>query len=274
MRNVILVHGFWHGSWCWSPITARLAARGIPSVAVDLDGHGLGARAPRSRWSVPFDPQTYATEPSPVAGITASSAAATLIEQVRTIGGGRPCVVVAHSMSGPVVTLAAEREPGLFAHIQYVSAFAPVSGHATADYIGLPENAGDLVAPLLAADPAVVGALRIRTDDHAALRECFYGDVEPARAEAAIALLSVDGPMGIPGEAFPVTRARFGAVPHSYVMCTRDNAVRPELQRRLIRELDAVSAAPTKVFELDSSHSPFLSRPDELTDAIETVVLP
>jgi hypothetical protein len=50
--------------------------------------------------------------------------------------------------------------------------------------------------------------------------------------------------------------------------------VRPDLQRRLVREIDAVSAAPTKVFELDSSHSPFLSHPDELADAISSVFRP
>jgi pimeloyl-ACP methyl ester carboxylesterase len=38
---VVLVHGMWHGSWCWSLVTGEPAARGLGSVAVDLDGHGL-----------------------------------------------------------------------------------------------------------------------------------------------------------------------------------------------------------------------------------------
>ncbi|WP_436532587.1 alpha/beta fold hydrolase [Actinoplanes sp. HUAS TT8] len=272
MRNVVLVHGFWHGSWCWSPVTARLAGRGIPSVAVDLDGHGLGAHSPRSRWSAPFDPAAFATEPSPVATVTASTAAATLIRQLREIGGGDPCVVVAHSMGGPVATAAAEQAPELFAHLMYVTAFAPVSGHATVDYIVMPENEGDMVGSLLAADPAAVGALRIRPEDRRPqVRECFYNGIDESTADAAVALLSVDGPMGIPAEVLSVTPRRYGAVPHSYVVCERDNAVRPALQRRLIREIDAVSAAPTRVFELDSSHSPFLSHPDELAGVIEAV---
>ena len=272
MRNVVLVHGFWHGSWCWSPITARLAARGIPSVAVDLDGHGLGAVSPRSRWSTPFDPAAFATEPSPVATVTASSAAATLVRQLREIGGGDPCVVVAHSMSGPVATAAAELAPESFAHLMYVTAFAPVGGYAAADYIRMPENEGDLVGPLLAADPAAVGALRIRAEGRRAqVRECFYNGIDETAADAAIALLSVDGPMGVADEVLSVSRERYGAVPHSYVVCERDNAVRPALQRLLIREIDAVSGTPTRVFELDSSHSPFLSHSEELTSAIEAV---
>ncbi|MFG2793767.1 alpha/beta fold hydrolase [Streptomyces sp. NPDC048419] len=43
---VVLVHGFWHGSWCWSLVSEQLASRGVASVAVDLDGHGLKSRAP------------------------------------------------------------------------------------------------------------------------------------------------------------------------------------------------------------------------------------
>jgi pimeloyl-ACP methyl ester carboxylesterase len=274
VQTVILVHGFWHGTWCWSPVTAALAARGVPSVAVDLDGHGLGARSPRSRWSTPFDPAAFATEPSPVSDVTASSAAATLGQQIRDIGRGDPCVVVAHSMGGPVATAAAEQAPELFAHLMYVTAFAPVSGHPTVDYIGMPENDGDRVRPQLAADPAVVGALRLRTDDrsrHEQLREALYNGIDESVADAAVALLSTDGPLGICAETLRVTRERFGAIPHSYVVCDRDNAVRSDLQRRLVREIDAVSAAPTTTFELDSSHSPFLSHPAELADAISSV---
>jgi pimeloyl-ACP methyl ester carboxylesterase len=44
------------------------------------------------------------------------------------IGGGESCVVAAHSMGGTVATAAAEIAPELFAHLVYVTAFAPVSG--------------------------------------------------------------------------------------------------------------------------------------------------
>jgi pimeloyl-ACP methyl ester carboxylesterase len=263
MRNVVLVHGFWHASWCWSRLTPQLAARNIPSIAVDIDGFGLNAR-PLS------DPGSLATEPSPVAEVTASSAARSLVDQLRVIGDGEPSVVVAHSMNGVVATAAAELAPELFTHLMYVTAFAPVSGLPAAAYIATPENAGDLVQNLIAADPAAVGALRIRTDDPR-LRETFYGDVDEATATAAGALITTDGPMGIAGETLTVTSSRYGAIPHSYVVCTEDNAVRPNLQRRLIREIDAVSQNPTKVFELNSAHSPFFSQPAALADAIAAV---
>lgn len=253
-------------------VTEQLAARGVPSVAVDLAGHGLNNRSAAARWDRPFDPAAFATEPSGVAAVTASSAAATLTQQIKTIGGGEPCVVLEHSMAGAVA--AAELEPSVFAHLVYVCAFAPVPGSSTAEYITSPEGEGEQVLGLLSADPAVVGALRIDTgdrDNHAAIREAFYGDVDEATAAAAISLLGPDAPAGIPTEAITVTADRYGTVPHTYVLCTKDNAVPPASQRRFVREIDAVSNTPTQVAEFDSSHSPFLSQPATLADVIAGV---
>jgi pimeloyl-ACP methyl ester carboxylesterase len=276
MPTVVLVHGFWHGSWCWSLVTEQLAASGIASVAVDLDGHGLKGRSPASRWRRPFDPAAFAVEPSGPPAVTATSAAATLVKQIRVIGGGAPCVVVAHSMGGTVATAAAELEPSLFTHLVYVSALAPVNGTAAA-YAAMPENEGETLSSLLVADPLVVGAARLDPGDpgrHAAIREALYGDVDEATAEAAISLLEPDGPIGIPTEAFAVTADRYGSIPHSYVVCTKDNALPVALQRRFIEEIDAMSATPTTVTELDSSHSPFLSRPAALAAIIAGACMP
>jgi pimeloyl-ACP methyl ester carboxylesterase len=271
MQNVILVHGAWHGSWCWSLVTKQFAARGIPSVAVDLDGHGLKSRSPVSRWSRPFDPAAYATEPADAAGITVTSTATSLVGQIKMIGGGEPCVVVAHSMGGIIASAAAELAPELFAHLIYVSAFAPASGQPAEAYFTAPEAQGGMLPALLAADPAVVGALRIDPGDpgrHAVIRQTFYGDVDEVTAAAAVGLLTPDASTGVSKEAFPVTPGRYGTIPHTYVVCTRDNTNPIPLQRLFIKEIDAVSSKPTAVVELDSSHSPFLSQPAALAAAI------
>jgi len=273
---VVLVHGSWHGSWCWSLVTEQLALHGIRSVAVDLDGHGLKSRAPRARWSRPMDKSAFATEPSPVAEVTASSAAATLVKQIGRIGGGQPCLVVAHSMGGVVATAAAELAPEQFAGLVYVTSFATVAGLSAAAYNTAPENAGSRLSRLIVADPRAIGAARIDTGDasqHDVIRETFYNDVDANTAAAAIALLSTDTPAGISAEALAVTAPRYGAVPHAYVVCTRDNVIPVALQRRYVREVDAVSARPTAVTELDSSHSPFLSSPAILAEVIASVEL-
>jgi pimeloyl-ACP methyl ester carboxylesterase len=268
---VVLVHGLWHGSWCWGPVVEELAGRGVPAVAVDLEGHGLRHRSPESRWARPFSPGAYATAPSPVARTSIAAAADTLAAQVYRIGGGNPVVLVAHSMGGVVATAVAERHPDLVAELVYVSAFAPVSGPPAGFYLTEPENAGETVTALLAADPAAVGALRLDLGERAgrdAVRQTFYHDVDDTTAEAAISLLGPDGPACFPAESVEVTAGRYGSVAHTYVVCTKDRVVPEALQRRFVREIDAVSAKPTHVAELASSHSPFLSWPSALADII------
>jgi pimeloyl-ACP methyl ester carboxylesterase len=272
MRTALLVHGAWHGSWCWAPVTVQLAARGVPSVAVDLLGQGLNGRVPDARWARPFDPAAFATELSPVADVTADAAAAALVDQVRLVGGGEPCVVVAHSLGGVVATAAAELAPELFAHLVYVSAYVPITA-SVAELVTSSEAAGGLVSDLLVANPAEIGALRHDPGDperHKELREAFYGDVDVTTADAAVALLGTDVSVRISAQQVAVTRERYGSIPHTYVVCSKDRAIPEPLQRRFVHDVDAVSSAAARVIVLDSAHSPFLSRPEELAEAVTT----
>jgi pimeloyl-ACP methyl ester carboxylesterase len=36
----LLVHGSWHGAWCWERVVPILEGRGLRVVAIDLPGHG------------------------------------------------------------------------------------------------------------------------------------------------------------------------------------------------------------------------------------------
>ena len=40
MATIVLVHGAWHGAWCWERLTPLLDDAGVTSIAVDLPGHG------------------------------------------------------------------------------------------------------------------------------------------------------------------------------------------------------------------------------------------
>lgn len=267
---VVLVHGSWHGSWAWTLVVEELAGRGIPSVAVDLEGHGLRSRSPAARWVRPFDADAFATEPSPLSGVTASSSTALFLQQLRRISGDTPCLLVAHSMGGVVASAAAEQAPELVSGIVYVAGFA--FGGPDAAAVAAPENQASMVPQQTVGDAAAVGALRLNPDDKVSrrsLRQVFYADVDPALAEAALSMISTDAPLGVVGEATVVTRERYGAIPHTYVLGTQDRAVPPPLARRLIDEIDAVSQRATVVVELTSSHSPFLSQPRAVADIIE-----
>ena len=63
--------------------------------------------------------------------------------------------------------------------------------------------------------------------------------------------------------------AGWGSVPRTYVVCARDRALQPAMQRKFIELADAAFPdSPTTVHTLESSHSPFLSMPGELADII------
>jgi len=104
------------------------------------------------------------------------------------------------------------------------------------------------------------------------LREAFYGDLDPAVVDAAIALLTPDVPAGIGLGTTTLTAGGWGSVPRTYVVCTQDMTIRPALQRRFITDADAVFPAnSTTVHTLHAAHSPFLSMPGELADIVAKV---
>lgn len=275
MSTLVLVNGFWHGSWCWSRVVPHIVAAGHAAVAVDLAGHGLYARRPRWASGEAYDPEAVLSEPSPVADVSLGAAAELLTSQLKQIGGGAPVTVVAHSAAGPVLTRVAEEMPGLVAHAVYLTAYLPASGVSALEAAQLPEAvAENQVLPLLRGDPAAIGALRLDTvtsdaDYRRGLSEAFYADVEPTLAEAATALLTPDGPLGIMTGTTTVTADGWGSVPRTYVRCTKDKAIGPVLQSRFISDADAMFPDnPTVVRELDASHSPFLSVPEELAEVL------
>lgn len=271
MKHVVLVPGFWHGTWCWSTIAPELARRGISSIAVDLQGQGLDGASPSCRWARPFNGSAFAAEKSEVAHLTATSAAEALVGQLRMIGGGGPSVVVAHSMGGVVATLAAEMEPALVSRLVYIAAFAPVAGVPAGADVSSELNVDELGTSLLRADPFAVGASRVDTGDpesREAIRAALYADVPVRTAQAAIDMLNADAPVGIAAETITVTRERFGSVAHTYLVCTEDRMVRPVLQRKIVGDIDRASQSATGTVELASSHSPFLSRPVEVAEVI------
>ncbi|MDQ2093946.1 alpha/beta hydrolase [Rhodalgimonas zhirmunskyi] len=77
---ILLIHGAWHGAWCWDGLAPLLAAAGFRVLAPDLRGHGESPGRKHLRWT----------------GIR---------QHVRDIsalitGLDQPPIVIAHSMGG------------------------------------------------------------------------------------------------------------------------------------------------------------------------------
>lgn len=273
---ILLLHGFWHGAWCWTQVAEQLCSSGRRVLAVDMAGHGLKASRLVSETARPFDPDRFSKEMSPIASVDLDAAGDVLIGQIQAFATNGPVVVVAHSFGGPILSRAAQTLPDLISHMVYLSALMPASDVPTIAYLQGIEQAGERLVPLLVADPAVVGAVRLDVraggDYGDAVRSAFYADVDVTTADAAIALLSCDAPATISAGSTTLTASGWGRIPRTYIYCTDDYAVRPALQRRFIREADeAFPANPTNIIELKSSHSPFLSMPGVLAAAIDGI---
>lgn len=276
---VLFVHGYWHGSWCWSQVTAQLAASGTRAAALDTAGHGLHARWPAAATRRPFDPKLMATEPSPARDIDLDTAGELLIGQIRALGRGHPVVVVAHSMSGTLLARAAQLVPDLVAHAVYLTAAIPVSGKPTSIYLAEPAFQDSLMPKLIVADPEQVGAIRIDPlsgdpEYQDLVRAAFYHDVEPEVASNAMRLLTPDAPRSpLAADLTTLTADGFGRVPRSFVLCTRDRVLPLGVQRKSVEYTDAAFPDnPTAVYTLESSHSPFLSMPGKVAEIVRMIL--
>ena len=234
-RPVVLVHGAWHGAWCWATFQAELDRRGIISYAIDLPGHG--------------------TSLEPLGGLAHDAAhlGATLDHLDLT-----DAVLIGHSYGGAVITQAATSRSDL-AHLVYVAAFALDAG----------ESVMGALQSLDRHDVDLGAAMRFHDDGTSTLDPEFaaaalYGSCSPEAVAAALPRLSPQ-PRSTMTE--DVTGAPRDTIASTSVRCLQDRALPPEHQ--------AVFAARCATHvDLDADHSPFVSMPAALADIIEPIACP
>jgi pimeloyl-ACP methyl ester carboxylesterase len=271
----VLIHGAWHSSYCWYEVANRLRAGAHRVVAIDLPGHGIHARYPKSYFAdgqVGFD-----TEPSPLGAITLDLAAAAVVAALKQVQGASKPILVGHSLGGSVITRAAELAPDLIGRLVYLTAFLPTRVASPAALYELPEARTIHNAPLSVGDPARIGAVRFNPRGNLQylmkLHSVFYQDVPLERFLPFSTALSPDLPLPLWVGENRVSAARWGSIPRTYIHCTEDRAIPAALQLKMIADADAVSAENRcQVLTLQSSHSPFVSRVGELTSLLQGLV--
>lgn len=111
-RTFVLVHGAWHGGWCWRRVADRLAAKGHHVVTPTLSGVG-------GRSHLKPEDIDLTTQVNDVVGE---------IEW----GDLGDIVLVGHSYGGMVITGVAEQVRDRIAAIVYLDAFQPLDGQSLA----------------------------------------------------------------------------------------------------------------------------------------------
>jgi pimeloyl-ACP methyl ester carboxylesterase len=131
-KTFVLVHGAWHGGWCWGAVAERLRAQGHRVFTPTLTG--LGERS--HLLSADVDLDTHITD----------------VLQVLEYEDLSDIVLVGHSYAGMVITGVADRNADPIGHLVYLDAILVESGQAMAD-LGNENVAalaeGDGVPPML-----------------------------------------------------------------------------------------------------------------------------
>src|SRR5215216_1415799 len=121
----VLVHGGWHNRSTWDRVTPILEANGFAALTLDLPGAGVNARAPTSSGRRPFDPDAFAAERSPIAGVTQeerTQAVIALVKEAASRYDGK-VILVGHSAGGMTISAVAERVPNLLLAVVYIAGF-------------------------------------------------------------------------------------------------------------------------------------------------------
>jgi pimeloyl-ACP methyl ester carboxylesterase len=276
----VLVHGGWHNRSVWNKVTPILEAQGHTVLTLDLPGAGINATAPKSLGDRPFDLAAFAAEPSPIAGVTQNErtqAVAALVREASAGGEGR-VVLVGHSAGGTTISAVAEQIPELLAAVVYIAGFMVPNGLSLLAMLPHESMAAALSLGLFVGDPGVIGATRINPGPadaayRALLRASFYADLTEADFDQAASQLHCDEPNGGALALSEITPGRFGAVPRHYIRTTQDRAVPLAGQDYMIAAVDGTIGGTTITHTLDSSHSPFLSQPADLSNILLNIAV-
>ena len=229
MSTFVLVHGAWHGAWCWEKLTPELEARGHRVVAMDL---------PCDDGSATFD--DYAD----------------VVCEALVDVPGDDLTVVGHSLAGLTIARVGARRP--VRRLVYVCGIPPLVGKTLAQQIsedkamlnpGYLEGIGEKDSE----------GRRSWVDRDVAVRHLF-GDCDDATAATAFARLR---PQATYGYGIPYPHPELPDVDSTYVLCTEDRLVNPDWSRKIAPE-----RLRAHVIELPGSHSPFLSRPEDLAEVL------
>lgn len=242
VRDILLIHGAWQGSWAFAAWRPSLEAAGWRVHSVDLPGNGHAA--------------VTAERPVTLAGYTAQACEA-------LVAIGCPAVVLGHSGGGMVASQLAEVLPESVAALVYLVGMLLPSGMTYAELIAQVQ-ADDPGWTYAGIGPHLVWSADGRSshvDPEGALAT-FVHDCPPAAARAAVAQLT---PQPESGRAIRnlLTPQRFGRVPRLYVACRQDRSVPWILQLRM-QQLQP----PQARLVLDCGHVPHLACPQTLSDAL------
>ena len=230
----VLIHGGFHGAWCWSRIIPELESLGHQAIAVDIPGHGERVH----------EEATMAGRLDAVVGVLQSGD-----------------ILVGHSGGGLEITRAADAAPDLVSHVIYLAAALPLEDRLMQEALVYRDDGGT------EGDYDVTGMLEhLRFNDDGSMafadvegaKELFYHDCDDETVRWAFAQLTSESAGDTATTPVSVPQFWEADLPRSFILCLEDRA-----QPRWLADVTARRLG-VEPLTIKASHSPFLSRPVEL----------
>ena len=227
-QTFLLVHGAWHGGWCWSRVADRLRAVGHRVFTPTQTG--LGERRHLLSKDITLD--TFTTD---IASVIEA-------EELNDI------VLVGHSFGGNAISGVADRMPERIRHLVYLDSLVVEGGKAPFDNLAAEvvagrrkaaeESSGGLSLPN--PPPSVFGVL------DAADAEWVRRRLTPHPLSTYTSKLNIRGPVG-------------NHLPRTYVHCTSPSYAALQASRDWVK-----AQAGWRWAEIATGHDAMVTAPDEL----------
>ncbi len=241
MSTFVLIHGSWHGAWCWYKVMPRLERAGHRVLAFDLPSLGR--------------------DKTPISEITPTTWADSVCQLLDA--EEEPVVLVGHSRGGMIISQVAEARPSKVKTLVYLTAFLLMDGQSVLEAAQSESNADSKLLPnLIVNDDQGYATVREEAIQEAFYERCSYEDVVLARL-----LLQPEAmaPLGTP---IHTTPENFGRIPRIYIECLSDKSLTPAFQKEMY------SFVPCqKVISMETDHSPFFSEPEELVSHLISIAV-
>ncbi len=233
----VLVHGAWADESAWGFVRNQLALH-ANVVVVNLPAHGIDLTA--------------------ASKVHLSDYVQTVVQAVQAQKG--KVILVGHSMAGMVVSQVAEKIPAKIQKLVYVSAFLPKNGD---DLLSL----GKKDKPSVVADHLAYNAdyseASIQKDQ---IVPGVCADCPPFMQEILVKYHKAE-PTKPLGEKVILTAQNYGKIPKYYISTTQDQAVPYSLQQIMIKAHGGIK----KVYEMNTSHLPFVVQPQVFLDILTKI---
>lgn len=237
MSTFVLVHGSFHGAWCWEKVIPYLVQHGHCVKAIDLPGHG--------------------EDQTPVSQITLQSYVETTVAAMKA--AAEPVILVGHSAGGIVISQVAELYPEMVESLVYLTAILPQNGQSV--FTGaMADTASEVPAALILNEAEGWAFAKDELIGPIYYTDCSEQDIASAKARLRVE------PLGAAMEPVSITSEGFGKVTKYYIECLGDHAISPGYQKQMY------TLTPVQeVFSLQTSHSPFLSAPKDLSKILRQI---